>query len=132
MENEFEGKDLPNTQLSEKACDFGYLIEMMSNKKKLILEIMDTFLLQVPKEIEDLNEAVAKSDFVTVKSIAHTMKSSVSIMGMISSIPILREIEILGVEANDIQKIEQLNNSLNIICKQAFSEVEMEKLKFSE
>lgn len=130
MENNFEELDDLKKHLVEKACDFSYLNEMMGNKKHLIIEIMNTFLLQVPKEVEDLNEAIMKSNFIVIKGIAHTMKSSVSIMGMASSIPILREIEILGLEANDVTKIRQLNVCLNKICKQAFIEVEEEKLKF--
>lgn len=130
MQNEFEEQDVSNTGLNEKACDFKYLIEMMGNKNHLIVEIMNTFLRQVPKEIQDLNDAVTKADFCVIKSIAHTMKSSVSIMGMASSVPVLREIEALGIEANDVTKIGQLNVRLNKICNQAFIEVEEEKLKY--
>lgn len=110
-------------------CDFSYLSEMMGEKKNLILGIMDAFLEQIPEELISINEAVTKANHAIIKRVAHTMKSTVSIMGIYSLEPILKEMEDLGSTTGDIEKIRVLNLELNSICKKAIEEVENEKLK---
>ena len=114
----------------ENVCDLSYLSEMVGGKKQLIKEIMDVFLKQVPEELQSINDAVAKTDYAVVKRFAHTMKSSVSIMGISALTPVLREIEDLGAAAVNIEKIKELNQQLNLICKQAIEEIEKEKLNY--
>ncbi|MES2397438.1 MAG: Hpt domain-containing protein [Bacteroidota bacterium] len=112
----------------KNTCDFSYLSEMMGGKKNLILGIMDAFLDQIPEELISINEAVTKANHAIIKSVAHTMKSTVSIMGIYSLEPILKEMEDLGSITGDIEKIRALNLELNSICKKAIEEVEKEKL----
>src|SRR3989304_434888 len=96
----------------EKVCDLNYLTETMGGKKQLIKEIMDVFLKQIPQELTLINEAIVKADFTTIKNVAHTMKSSVSIMGISVLTPVLQEMEDLGGGAAGIEKIKQLNQKL--------------------
>lgn len=122
MENNESQKSTPN------ACDFSYLSEMMGGKKNLMLGIMDAFLEQIPDELYSINDAVTNANYPIIKNVAHTMKSTVSIMGIYSLEPVLKEIEALGSTAGSIEKIRALNLELNSICKQAIKEVEKEKL----
>lgn len=121
------------TKLAEKnnnVCNFCYLIDIVNGKKNLIKGIMDAFLKQVPEDINCINNAVTKLDYAIIKSFAHTMKSSVSIMGISSLVPILQEMENLGEKATDIEKIKKLNIKLNSICKHAVEEIEREKQNY--
>jgi len=117
----------------KNVCDFNYLTEMMGNKKHLINGIMDAFLTQIPEELQSINNAIVKTDYLTIKSFAHTMKSSVSIMGISILMPVLQEMEELATKALavplsvSIEKIKELNEKLNLICKQAIEEIEKEK-----
>lgn len=115
--------------LGENVCNFNYLTEMVNGKKNLITEIMDTFLKQIPQELQSINDAVLKNDYPLIKSLAHKMKSSVSIMGISSLTPVLIEMMDLGEKATDIEKIKELNQKLNLICKKAMEEIEKEKVK---
>ena len=120
---------------SVNVCNLSYLSEMMGEKKSLIKEIIDVFLIQVPEELQSINQAITKTDYATIKNVAHTMKSSVSIMGISVLTPVLQEMEDLGAMAADgsttlttnIEKIKELNQKLNLICKQAMEEIEKEK-----
>ncbi len=103
---------------------------MMENKKHLVMEIIEAFILQVPEELEMLNAAVEKSDYATIKKLAHTIKSSVAIMGINTATPILQEMENLGTEQTNINKILELNESLKLICKVALEEIIEEKSKY--
>ncbi|HWY11019.1 MAG TPA: Hpt domain-containing protein [Bacteroidia bacterium] len=108
-------------------CNLQYLTEMMGGKNNLIKGIIETFLQQVPDELNGINTAIEKTDYQTIKSLAHTMKSSVSIMGISLLIPILQEMENLGTNATDIGRVKELSLKLNLICQQAFKEVENAK-----
>ena len=114
----------------ENVSDLSYLTEMMGGKRHLVRGIMDLFLTQVPEELQTINDAITKTDYVIIKSFAHTMKSSVSMLGISILAPILQEMENLGTKAVDIEKIKVLNLELNLICKRAFEEIEIEKLKY--
>ncbi len=113
---------------TQNACDFSYLSEMMGGKKNLMLGIMDAFLEQIPEELHSINDAVTNTNYPIIKNVAHTMKSTVSIMGIYSLEPVLKEMEALGATIGNIEKIRTLNLELNTICKKAIEEVENEKL----
>lgn len=107
--------------------DLNYLNETMGRKKHLIKEIIDVFLEQIPEELESINIAITKIDYPIIKNLAHSMKSSVSIMGISILAPILQEMEDLGGQTINIEKIMELNYQLNVICKKAIEEIERDK-----
>jgi HPt (histidine-containing phosphotransfer) domain-containing protein len=112
-------------------CNFSYLSEIMNAKKHLILGIMDIFLQQIPEELKGINEAIQKTDYETTRRYAHTMKSSVAILGITALNPILREMEELSTQAVGFDKIKELSLKLNQICEQALAEVEKEKILYN-
>lgn len=127
-----KGPDAPAPPIDiHPVCDFTYLVDMMGKKKNLIKEIMDVFLKQVPAELNSMNEAVREKDYVNIKGFAHTMKSSVSIMGISSLTPVLKEMEDLATglnpPVNRDARIKELNEQVNAICKQAIGEIEKER-----
>jgi HPt (histidine-containing phosphotransfer) domain-containing protein len=111
-------------------CNLTYLTEIMSGKKTLIKEIMDRFLIQIPEELASLKDAIALEKFESIQSYAHTMKSSVSIMGITSLTPILKLMEDLAKLGLDIQKISELNKQLTVICNKAISEIKEESQSY--
>ncbi len=112
-------------------CDFNYLIEITGGKKKLIIEIIDLFLQQVPEELESITKAIIIVDYGVIKSFTHTMKTSVSVMGITMLKPILQEMNDLSGTSKGIRKIEMLNMELNLICAQVINELEKEKLNYA-
>ncbi len=123
----------PNNQI-ETVCDFNYLSRLMGGKTHLIKKMMETFLVQVKEELKSMNDALIKKDYVSTENLAHTMKSTVSIMEMSTALPILQEMEALGTETTCSdsyrdEKLTTLNLKLDAICKKAF--VEIENYRFS-
>ncbi len=116
----------------ENVCNLKYLDEMMGGKKNLIIGIIDAFLIQIPEELNCMAEAVENSNFVNVRKFAHTMKSTVSIMGISSLITILQELENLGTEERNIERIEILNTQLKMICDLAIKEIETIRINYIE
>jgi len=116
-------------------CDLNYLSATVGGRKHVIKEIIDTFLIQVPEELQTIKNALAKTDYVTIKRFAHTMRSSVSIFGISSLEPVLQEMENLGAteasaDINRDEKLTALNHTLNLICKQAIAEIEREQCNY--
>lgn len=119
-----------STMGNENVSDLTYLGEIMGGKKHLIKDLIETFLQQVPEEIQSINDAILQSDYKTIRSFAHTMRSDVSMMGINVLAPLLKEMEDLAAGATDIEKIKELNVILNLTCKKAFEELEKEKLNY--
>jgi HPt (histidine-containing phosphotransfer) domain-containing protein len=115
---------------AEKICNLTYLSEMMGHKKHLITGIMDTFLHQIPMELNSIKKGIEEINYATIKNFAHTMKSSVSIMGISVVTPVLQEMEDLGKKAANMERIKELNQKLNLLCSRAISEIEKEKHKY--
>ena len=109
---------------NENVCDLKYLSETMNGEKHLVKEIIDVFLKQIHEELLSINDAVVKADYIIIKNLAHTMRSTVSVMGISVLAPVLKEMENLSASAKDIEKIEELNTKLNLICNQAMEELE--------
>lgn len=115
-------------KLIEPVCDFKYLNDLLHGQTKPMIEIIDVFLTQVHEDLEGINKAITDNDYKTIKSYAHTMKSSVAVMGISSLTPVLNEIESLGIKETGIEKIKELNIRLNEICVKSIAEVENQKL----
>ena len=112
-------------------CDFRYLYETVGGNTKSVNEIMDIFLSQIPKDLSRIEDAVKTINYPIIKNIAHSMKSSVSIMGISILKPILIEMEDLASMKNNITRLRELNQELNRICDQAIKEIIEEKQNYS-
>lgn len=103
---------------------------MMGGKKNLIKEVIDVFLTQVIEELQVINDALEKSNFEVMRRFAHTMKSTVSIMGISALAPVLKEMEVLttspGPDSNREEELKELTYKLNSICEQAVEEIKRE------
>jgi HPt (histidine-containing phosphotransfer) domain-containing protein len=111
-------------------CDLTELKEMMGGKNNLILGMIDTFLGQIREELLSINGAIEKINYPVIKNFAHTMKSTVSIMGIVILRPILQEMENLAAHTEGIEKIKELNHELNLGCKKAIEEMESERQNY--
>lgn len=114
---------------NEKIVNFAYLSDLTGGKKEIMKDIIDLFLKQLPEEMLVLNEAIKNTDYVSIKDTAHKMKSSVAVFGIDILGDPLQEMEDLAAMATDIEKIRQLNQTLNVLSKQVVDEIEIEKLK---
>ena len=113
-----------------KIINLDFLVESMGGNHEVISDIIDMFIKQVPVDLIILNEAVDKSDFLTIKQFSHRMKSTVSVMGISVIEKILREMEDLGASESGIEEIKSLALQLNRIFQTAVAEAELEKLNY--
>jgi len=123
--------NVQNKNIGENVCNFTYMVDLMSGKKNLIKDMLETFLKEIPEELKSINDAVLKTDYPAIRRLSHNMKSSVSIMGLSTLKPVLEEMQSLSEKAIEIDKIKGLNQQLNLICKKAMDEVEKEMLNYA-
>ena len=116
---------------AKKTINLEYLINIMSGKKDLIRETIEIFVKQANEDLPMINEAIKKDDYSTVKRFAHRMKSTITMMGIDSLSPVLEEMETLGNEKNNMERIKELNEKLNETYAQALEEIKIEKLKYN-
>ncbi len=112
-------EDLPN-----KVTDLSYLIAISKGNKAFIDEMIDIFLSENPLEIELLESAIEEQDHQAIKAYAHKMKSTIPFVGLDKLIEKdLEEVEKLGSEKAEIEKILVLFSQIKKICLLAAKEL---------
>lgn len=115
---------------NEKVSDLEYLNQTMSGNKKLIKEIIDVFLKQAPEELSVIKKAIDSQNYAVIKKVAHTMKSTASIMGISSALPILKQMEELASSEQPLDKIRELNTEMTKMLEQAVEEVKSARQEY--
>lgn len=116
--------------IQDKVTNLSYLNQTMGGNKKLVKEIMEVFLKQVPEQLSNLAKAIALNDFGVIKGLAHNMKSSASIMGISTVSRMLNEMEELAKNQQYIDKIKEIDNEVHFILTAAMREIEIEVIKY--
>ncbi|RZK10479.1 MAG: hybrid sensor histidine kinase/response regulator [Flavobacterium sp.] len=107
--------------------DFSYLNELSDGNQEFIKEMVDLFVNKVPTDIEDLEAAITIKDYATIRGIAHTLRSSLSIFKLETLFEQLDPIETEAInsgfstEANEAFKIlkEKLSGYVASLKKQS-------------
>ncbi len=115
--------------ITNKLINLDFLSKSVKGNKDLIINIVDIFLRLIPEDLQIINEAVSKADYLTIKNRCHSMRSSMTVMGITVLKDILEEMEMLGEEADNIEKIKELALQLNTFGNQAIDEAVAEKQK---
>lgn len=100
-----------------------HLNTLSRGNKTFIKEIIDIFLEQNPIEIKELENAIKKEDYPSIRSISHKMKTSVGFIGITQLLPELTKIENFAINENDINSIQSIFIKVKAICFQATSEL---------
>ena len=101
-----------------------YLHELSGNDKDFEKVMMEQFVLQTPTEIASLQASVEAQDWISAKKIAHSLKSTVSYMGLADELhPPLQEIEKAAV-TNDTSAIREKFAHVKQVSERAVKEIE--------
>ena len=105
------------------AVDVERLMEFSDGTAESLRELINLYLDQTRKQLDQLQLAVKTSNAPEVRRIAHSSAGASATCGMITMAPLLRELEHLGVQ-------EQLDGAADLTakCEQEFARVR-EKLE---
>ena len=89
-----------------KYVNLSYLHELSGNDQDFEKVMMEQFVQQTPEELSALEAAISSNDLLSAKKIAHSLKSTVSYMGLAAELhPSLEAIEKAAVsgDSSDVQ-----------------------------
>jgi HPt (histidine-containing phosphotransfer) domain-containing protein len=88
--------------------DLNYLKTMSGGDSRFIREMIDLFREQIEEYKSIMPELLEKKDYDGLSKIAHKAKSSVAVMGMTQVAELLKELEILATEQQEVDRYEPM------------------------
>ncbi len=118
----------PNREISRIIPDFeidlSYLEEIANGNTDFIVEMIDLFLQQAPESLLQIREQVVKKEFQSVGNLAHKLKPTFAMIGVMSGSKLAERIEKLTRGGYELENISELVDELKCI-----SDLAMEKLR---
>lgn len=118
--------------ISEKSTiDLSYLIQLSKGNKNFVLQMLEIFIDQTPKDLNQLSTEIENNNFENASTIAHRMKTSINFMGLSEVLTSSLEI-IENAKNNSTNKdilIKQLE-TIRSILNSSYIDAEKEKIKF--
>ena len=94
---------------AERVTNLDYLLDLSKGNNHFVREMIETFLIENPKEIEQLENAIKQKDFEMIKQAAHLLQSSIAFVGLNKVIEDeVYEIEKIADEKSKMKKVEIL------------------------
>jgi len=103
--------------------DREYLRSLSKGDEAFEKNMMKAFSEQMPRELNALKTAIAEKNYKKIESAAHSMKSTVSFLGIHQLAPLLEQIETDSQNKNGITGIHHSFTSVEATCHLAIKEV---------
>lgn len=97
--------------------------EMAEGDTDFIESVVSVFLEEVPEDLELLGEAISKKDYTETYKLAHKIKPNVDLLGMEQTRAAAYEIESMGKESGDYERITELFDVLKKDIHQVIGEL---------
>ncbi|WP_394995905.1 PAS domain S-box protein [Emticicia sp.] len=78
---------------NKKNIDLSYLDELSGGNNDFRNEMLELFITKIPKDLNLLENAIRQKDYIVLKSIAHEMKSSLTMFRLDDEFALLEQIE---------------------------------------
>lgn len=106
-----------------KVIDLSYMKEIGGGDSQYERLVTEQFLTLVPSQIVALREALANRNYVEMKRIAHSLKTSVSIMGV--DVLLQDELDLLEDKDAETMQLEEKILRVMAVCNAALKEAKM-------
>ncbi|NTW48639.1 MAG: Hpt domain-containing protein, partial [Chlorobiales bacterium] len=121
--------DAEPEQAEEDCTDLSYLKTFADGSNEFIAEMVEVFLQQTPRYIEELQRHCKEQDWDALKAVAHKMRPTVAYMGIKKLETLIREIEEFAKLRKHLDRLPGMIENLVKVCKKALRELE---IKLSE
>jgi HPt (histidine-containing phosphotransfer) domain-containing protein len=113
-----------NQQHRERVTDLHYLVGLSEGNQEFVKEMVQTFISENPKELQEVEKGISERDFNLIRHGAHSMKSTIPFVGIDTLIGrAVAEIEQLAKRKEGLSKIEELFASVRDVCHRAITEL---------
>jgi len=110
-------------QETEPIIDLNYLKDLSKGDTEFENAIIRQFILQLPEELDLLQEAIEKENMAKIKSLAHGMKSSVGYLGLTNRLQqSLQRMETEAVNNAAPHHFQEDFDHVKQVCEQAITE----------
>lgn len=99
------------------------LNEMADGDNDFINSVVSVFLEEVPEDLGLLEKAIQGRDYEPTYQLAHKIKPNVELLGMEQTRAAAYEIESLGKQQGDFNKIDKIFKALKVDVEQAVAEL---------
>jgi len=113
----------------ERIIDLSYLVSVCGDDHDFKTEMIETFLKNTPPLIDNMKNYLIDSEWKMIGDIAHKMKPSFTFMGIHTAKELILNIERQGRSLEDIAEIPSMVLELELICNEAFTELETELIQ---
>lgn len=109
-----------------KASDLTFMRTFSGGDPEKIKKYVGMFLKMAPPSLNQMDGFAQNSDWKSLKTTSHSLKSQMKYMGMTAGADLAQEIENICGEAQGIQGIPNLLTNLRAQVEQAIAELEEE------
>lgn len=105
--------------------DLSFLIRQTNNNRVFIQEMISIFRKQNPRDLAKLKTAIDKADFKTIYKTTHSLRNTIGFFGLTPAIgPALLAMEKLAMASEDPERIMQLFEQVQVVCRQAVADLQ--------
>jgi HPt (histidine-containing phosphotransfer) domain-containing protein len=102
----------------EKKIDMSYLEEVAAGDEEFLLDLIRTFIRQVPEFLENMKKYLENKEFFLLAREAHTAKSSVLLFGLHELSAKLKEFQLLAAKAENPETYPDYIREFEENCQQ--------------
>ncbi|UII25240.1 ATP-binding protein [Fulvivirga maritima] len=109
-----------------RITDLTYLKSICDGDKTFMRDMIETFLMNTPPTINEMQKWINKAEWFKVGNLAHKIKPSITFMGIESLKPLIKNIEVYGKDNYHTDLIPTLVDELSEKCQVAYKELRKE------
>lgn len=105
----------------DRHYDLTYLNQVFHGNESMVQEIVQLFLSQAPQFGQDMNACIRQARWSHLHPLAHKLKSSVNMLGMVGLVPLVLDIERISKFEEEPSRLPELVSTLTadmeVVCK---------------
>ena len=117
-------KTIPDTYQKKYSLD--KLNTISRGNKEFVTKIINLFLEETPKSLEQLALAIKEKNFQKVRAVAHKMKPSINMMCIDSLSVVIQNIEEFAADNINLNDIPALIEEVTNTCNEVIAELQKE------
>lgn len=120
---------MTKSEFSEKLYDLSMVESVSGGDESFIKKMVALFIETVPKNVEELNNALNRQNWDQVSKLAHKLKSTIDSMGIKSLKTDIREVELNAKQQVGLEKIPGLIDKLNLVIGKCIEQLQVDIVK---
>lgn len=114
-------KFLPSDKTN--TIDLSLILEKAEGDNEYLKDIIESYILEMPKYLNELTDSIQKNDIIQVAAHAHKMKSPAALMGANELKEVLSELEKKGLEGITNFDYTSFGEKATLLCEKSIEEL---------